>query len=936
MPLTTSNFTKSNPVLLFLALLLSAPCFSQSLEWVKQLGGSNEEYSKTIALDPQGNIVSIGYFTGSADFDPGPDTFLLTSSGGRDIYLQKLDTSGHLVWAKRFGAAKIDNANSVTVDGAGNIYLIGNFQDTVDFDPGPGVAEVATLLSDIFILKLDKDGNLIWIKQSTIQEPTLANGAAIAVDAAGNVYTTGDFRKSVDFDPGMGTTVLTAAGTDGAGDVFIQKLDVDGNLVWVRQVGGSGYDTGYSIAVDPDGNVYTTGYFRGQMDIDPGPGTVNVFMNGISDIFILKLNASGDYVWGKTMGGSQWDGGASIVVAKDGGILSTGDFIGTVDFDPGTPVFNLISISDSDIYIQKLDSDGNFVWAKRMGGSGGSGGACIRLDTIGNIYTAGSFNNGLVDFDPGTSAANLVTNGYKSDAFVHKLNADGSFAWAKRMGGKEYDFAESIAVDPAGNVFVTGRFDGTADFDPESGGVNLTSNGLTDVYVAKLNQRWNFHGTVYNDLNLNQAQDPGEPGIAGVILYVPDRGLFVTSGSDGRYHFYTDLSGDTIRIVMPKPYWSVATAFGVPDSAQTAMDFAVSIQPDIRDVSITSIELLFFRAGFETEMVIQVKNNGSVSVDSFPVVFDIFNHPSPVQFLSATPAPVLVSGDSLVWIIDSLGLSQTAFIRIRLKTSANLSINTLISYQALALLENDAFFLDNTFGGRSAVVGSFDPNDKHVTPEIIAPGALDTTDLRYVIRFQNTGNYPADFVIIRDTLPESLDVSTLTVMAASHDYSWRLFGERILEVRFDPIFLPDSNSNEPASHGFVAFAVKSKSAVAEGDSVSNRAGIYFDYNPPVITNYAVLQVKTTTSVSAAHPFGLLEIVLSPNPVARNSAIRIQLPPGHTDDAGIAIFDINGRLVRQVFSPAASEPIQLNGLPAGVYNIQVRIGGLAGSKLLVVE
>jgi hypothetical protein len=926
------------PALIFLFSLTSAR--SQGLEWAKRFGGTDEDHVTGAAVDPQNNLLIVGRLNGSADLDPGDDSLVLVSKGQSDIYIQKLDANGKLLWARQFGSTENDIPRSVTSDADGNIYVTGHFSFTIDFDPGVDTFNlVAGNNTEIFLLKLDLDGNLIWARKTSSPGPIgLQTGIAITVDAAGNVYTTGDFRYSCDFDPGPGELIFTAAGSVGAGDIFVQKLDANGNLVWAKQLGGTGYDSGYSIATDPDGNVVVTGYFRSQMDFDPGPGTDNRYMYGISDAYVLKLDADGNYLWAATMGGTQWDGGYSVVANPDGSILVGGDFIGTVDFDPGAGVLNMSSISDSDVFIQKLDANGKLVWVKRMGGLGGSGIAQLRTDAGGNIYGIGTFNNGAADFDPGTGIATLTTDTYKNDIFLFKLDHDGEFRWAKRLGGKDYDNGNCLAIDSEESIYAVGEFTSIADFDPESNGQNLTSVGLRDVCIAKMNQRWNFNGIVFNDLNANQLQDPGEPGLPNVIVYVPQRKLFTTTNGDGRYHFYTDIVGDTLLPVLPKPYWSVTPAFAVPDSAQSLMNFPVLIQTGIADIGIASVEILNFRPGFETDMILQIKNNGSLPVDSFKVVFDIANSPSPVHFVSAEPAPVSVNGDSLVWALDSLGLAEVVNIKIKFKTAATTNINTLISYRAEAVLDNDAYPADNYFGGRSTVVGSYDPNDKQVWPVSIEPTALDTTELRYVVRFQNTGNFPASFVVIRDTLSENLDLPSLRMLSASHDYSWRLYGERILEVRFDPIFLPDSNLNEPASHGFVAFAIRPVRTLSEGDSVSNRVGIYFDYNEPVITNTAVMKLQTIVRTTGPNAEEALEILLWPNPVAAFAPVTIDLP---TDDAGaveVSVFNLNGTLMREASAVSGARNMRLlmEGLPAGVYVVRAVVGGLQGSTMLIVE
>lgn len=312
-------------------------------------------------------------------------------------------------------------------------------------------------------------------------------GNSITTDASGNVYTTGSFSGTVDFNPGTGTTNLTSAGND---DMFIQKLDASGNFVWAKKIGGTSDDYGYFIQTDASGNIYITGSFAGTVDFDPGTGTSNLTSNGGDDIFVMKMDATGNLLWAKSLGGTSYDLGYALYVDASGNVFITGSFAGTVDFDPGTATVNLTSVGSDDIFVQKLSSSGSFVWAKSFGGTGDDYGNSIKVDASGNVYLAGSFM-GTVDFDPGTATTNLASVGGE-DIFVQKLNASGNFLWAKSFGGASDDIANCISLDASGNIFTTGIFELTVDFDPGASTTNLTSAGNTDLFVQKMDSSGNF------------------------------------------------------------------------------------------------------------------------------------------------------------------------------------------------------------------------------------------------------------------------------------------------------------------------------------------------------------------------------------------------------------------------------------------------------------
>ena len=492
----TLNLTSAGDYDIFISKLTG----SGSLVWTRQIGGPYYDNGNSIRVDGSGNVYTTGSFQGTVDFDPGAGTFNLTASF-YDAFICKLNSAGNFVWANGMGGPNADNGSSMAFDGPGNIYLIGGFQGTVDFDPGAGSFNLTAAGDyDIFILKLDASGNFVWVKGmgGTSRE----YGNSITLDASGNIYTTGGFGDTVDFDPGAGIFNLTAAGN--YADVFISKLDASGNFVWAKQIGGTSPDYGNSIALDASGNVYITGSFSETIDFDPGAGTFNLAPVGGVDIFILKLDASGNFVWAKQMGGPiflsgiVYTSGRSITIDGSGNIYTAGTFTGTVDFDPGAGTFNLFVLStEPGIFISKLNSSGNFIWARSAGTSANTTGYSIATDISGNVYTTGYFY-GTVDFDPGAGVFNLSTD--TSDAgniFISKSDASGNFVWAIQIAGTSTssfykDYGSSITTDASGNVYTTGYFYGTADFDPGAGVFNLTTGGNGGFFISKLDALGNF------------------------------------------------------------------------------------------------------------------------------------------------------------------------------------------------------------------------------------------------------------------------------------------------------------------------------------------------------------------------------------------------------------------------------------------------------------
>ena len=222
------------------------------------------------------------------------------------------------------------------------------------------------------------------------------------LDGSGNIYVTGYFSGTVDFDPGLGTSFLTSTGS---GDMFIIKLNNSGDLVWAQGIGGEVKTILADVILDGDGNLYLTGQFRDIVDFDPGAGINNMTSAGGADIFVSKFDTAGNFLWAKSMGGASDDEGYEIVLDNGGNVYATGTYSGTADFDPGIGITNLTSAGGNDIFVSKLDANGNFVWARSMGGTSSDEGNDIVLDSSGNIYTIGDYH-GTADFDPGAGTSN--------------------------------------------------------------------------------------------------------------------------------------------------------------------------------------------------------------------------------------------------------------------------------------------------------------------------------------------------------------------------------------------------------------------------------------------------------------------------------------------------------------------------------------------------
>lgn len=277
----------------------------------------------------------------------------MSTFGDQDVFVSKLDSSGNFVWAKQMGGAGGDTAWDMALTTDGGVCIAGQFASaSADFDPGAGTFNLSSLGgSDIFVAKLNSSGSLVWARAMGGQYyDDMAMGVAVGPD--GSIYTTGQFNYDADFDPGAGAYELNPSN----GVVFVSKLNAAGNFVWARNM-ASGDAVGYDIAVGSDGCVYTAGYFfdGAPLDFDPGQQTYDLISAGVEDVFVSKLDASGNFVGARRLGGLDQDIAWGIAVASDGSVYTTGAFHATADFNPGPATFNLASNGAYDIFVSKLD-----------------------------------------------------------------------------------------------------------------------------------------------------------------------------------------------------------------------------------------------------------------------------------------------------------------------------------------------------------------------------------------------------------------------------------------------------------------------------------------------------------------------------------------------------------------------------------------------------
>ena len=377
-----------------------------------------------------------------------------------------------------FGTAAGDNGKGVAADDAGTIYVAGNVanvgQTAVTADASPNLG---------FVSRYNSDGSLVWTRYFGSALPD-----KVATDGSGNVYIAGSFSGTADFDPRKGVHNLTSVGgTDG----FVARLSAKGNLVYVKTIGGAGNDTASGLAVGHNGEVRFGGGFVGRSNFN-SDGVFRISSSGSRDGYIAALDTDGTFLWAGSFGGTGSETLQDMALDDNLNVVATGRYNGVVDFDPTHGVSNNNIAPADEAFTLKWTSTGGFVFSAGFGGAGVDFATGVTADRAGNVYTIGNFQTSG-DFDPSNSTFTL--NGSSTGTiFVSKLNSAGTFVYAKALGGAGSVAAGpgQISVDKHQNVFISGRFTGTQDFDPGAGTANLVSDGQDDVFVEKLDSSGNF------------------------------------------------------------------------------------------------------------------------------------------------------------------------------------------------------------------------------------------------------------------------------------------------------------------------------------------------------------------------------------------------------------------------------------------------------------
>jgi hypothetical protein len=423
------------------------------------------------------------------------ESYTLAQTGGDDIFLVKYDGNGNVLWARSAGGSDNDEALSVAVDASGNAFIAGVFRSSTITFGSHSLTNSG--LDDMFIVKYDTAGNVLWAQSGggTAFESALS----VCVDASGNALATGSFTSSTIT---FGSFTLT---NKGVGDIFLVKYNAMGIVLWAKNEGGTNDDIGYSVASDASGNFYMTGYFSND-NISVGPYTLT--NSGSTDILVVKYNSAGEVVWAKDGGGTQDDRSYSMTVDAAGSVYVTGTF--------SSPVINFGShaMSNSgvvDMFIVKYDVNGDELWANNAIGIYSDEAWSVAAEASGNSLVTGWFDSPSITFGSHT----LINSG-SSDIFLVRYDASGNTIWADAIGGAQGENGFSVAMDNSGDAVVTGSF-----LSPEItfGSYTILNQGSNPVFIAKA--KWIYTG-IDEAENSNNISVYPNPATETITIKVPE------------------------------------------------------------------------------------------------------------------------------------------------------------------------------------------------------------------------------------------------------------------------------------------------------------------------------------------------------------------------------------------------------------------------------
>lgn len=865
---------------------------AQSVQWAFSAGNNGPDFMHDLCHDIEGNLYMGGQFTDSITLGG----IQINNGTYGNAAVAKCDPFGNFQWIRALSGSSGNEVTCMGYDPAGAIIAGGKYWHTASIGPFTlGPFAVSSGRFDAFLMKIDTAGNVIWAKGFGARNDQDIRDIAVGND--GSIYAMGAFEDSIRFVD----TTFYQLGT-GSEDYFVAKFDSSGDLQWLDHYRGSPGVGVRDIELNGQQELYSQGTY--DTDMTFAGGTLNSVQS--QNRFVARYDTSGAVNWVREFR----FGVIEQMAATNAGPVIIGRSGVQLEWQ-GSPVGPALS---NDGFLMHISSAGQYVDMTQISNNNSVNFLRAWPDVFGNWYlyfpTSDSvYINGQFAASGPFGGTHLAV--VKTDPWMNPLY---EFDIVPATGGTVV-----MAVEPTtpGVAYVTLQHQSNVDV----GGMQFTgTGGNIDFVVAKILERLNkVSGFVYRDMNSNAIYDAGDLPFAGGIVELRPGPLFAVTDSNGNYEVLADTGNQRIYARPPAYYTSVPDSYAVffPDwgLCQDSLDFAWQPSQIGHDVAIYLTNLPPLRAGWQTRYQLDYHNFGSGPTGGyFEMTFDSLLH-----FVSATPTPISVTGNTIRWTYASLppgasGSAMATFIVDTFSTAGTPVFNAAV----IEPIAGDLAPANNQDSLWGIITSSYDPNAKEVAParDLLPAEVSAGFDLEYTVFFQNTGNDTAFRVVILDSISPLLDLTTMQVLGYSHPMVFSIDSGFVARFTFDNILLPDSNINEPASHGFVKYRIRPQTSLADGDTIFNNAAIYFDFNAPVITNFAVTPIHQPLSIEPG--VGTLAVAVYPNPFT--GSLTIDAGKELHTKAALELLDIRGkRHFYRHFEQLQGRTILKTGdLPSGIY------------------
>ena len=881
----------------FALFLVSTPLLAQpAIQWQQSYGGSAASYTYKNTPTNDGGYIMVGE-TKAHDGDVTNHTVDTTAYAYNfDIWVVKTDAMGLLQWQTCLGGRGYDCGSSIiqTSDGG---YMVSGVTASVDGqvtgNRGP---------YDAWLVKLDNVGNLQWQKCY----------GGTAYDKAEDVKQTADGGYIVAATTGSNDGDVS--GNHGSYDVWILKIDAVGTIQWQKCYGGTNNESFFSanlqggnaqrvlVQITNDGAyIFTTSTTSNDGDVIGHHGiagsiTINSvgYFNG--DFWVVKLDTVGTIQWQKSLGGTNPEYPFSIVQSSDGGYAIAG---ATLSNDGDVTIHHAIAPNQPyDVWVVKLDNSGMLQWQKDMGGSRND-----EAFSVSETSDGGYFVTGKTESSDGDVAGQILSGAYH--CWAVKTDNLGTIQWQKCLNHNVVGYSSFQTPDDGYMVSGIGSRMGMIKLYPVSNHV--------------------ITGTVFEDLNANCIKDTNEVGLYGELVEAMPGGYFASTDANGNYTLFVDSGFYTVTHT-PTTYYNHACTVTYTANINSVTptvygdNFGDTLRVHCADLKV-SIGTPYFRQCFKNILNVSYSNFGAVAAYNVSVSLNFDSHIIPIS----SSVPYAIVGGNYVFTIDTVKAGQMGSFTVldSVSCAAVVGLYTscvFVTIHSANTAECDT--LNNCAHDCHYIVGSCDPNAKEVaisnTAFTTQENCTATDTLAYTIRFQNTGTFSASTIVIRDTLSTNLNVASVESDASSFPYTFRIYGQGILEWTFDNINLPDSTTNEVASHGFVKFTVRQKPNNLQGTVIKNSASIIFDYNNAVLTDTAIVTIPQQTTGVENNGAKNKNVIVYPNPT--NNIVIVK---SATELGLVTIYNVVGAVVYIQKVNASEQQIDLSKQASGIYFLQTQ-------------